>query len=306
MRFMNERQCRDLLDGYVTSNCPILNVHIGSAYERIIVPYAKAWNSNLAQHMHSVLPRELRTMVYEYLWDDETFSEFKDGILETAGCACHCNEKPEACRCLENCSLPHFLNVDYVGKLTAIEMVETLYGSLQRRSIPVPVSKPENIERAICTGVFKANFYASSAIRGLEVQCKLDRYWRSRNPHSVIPEQGNHMIQFKLKSHCEMLLKVENKENFDLEFNFVQQNVRLSVLEDALEALSEVRSIFLAAGGTVRTFWTYRAGDETAMNLTDDFFKISRLEWRDLVLRFWFHVRTFLSIDTKQLTESAL
>jgi len=102
--------------------------------------YAQAWNQKLAEQLQATLPRELRDMIYTYLWTYETtdcslsrmFDIFRTGFRQST---------------INNLKRlkkgPFFTNPVFVGQVTALEVVEVFY----RIAVPgFHIRKPEDLK----------------------------------------------------------------------------------------------------------------------------------------------------------------
>ncbi len=259
--------------------------------------------------MQSKLPRELRYMVFEHMWDENTFSRYFSSLAHVIGCGCGYHNSVETCNNrVETASLPHFVRPKYVGMPTAYEIVETLYKRWQTRYGTIEIDNIKHIDQVLHTDRFKVKFNPLPVIRGLTLRCKLD-FWRQPRvyfntkknpPNQVSPREQNNSIKVSQFKPCiEKLLQIQNKKNFDLIFHLTQRNVRLSVLEAALGPIGEIRSGFLAAGATVKVDWAYHGDtlerslihDPIIMDLTDAFSDMPSSRWRRQVITDWGRVR---------------
>jgi hypothetical protein len=81
------------------------------------VPCVRNDTLHLASTMHALLPREIRAMIYTFLWVGQT-RHLEDFIVRHA---CDHLRKPVAA------AVPHFARREYVGVATADEVLEHLY-----------------------------------------------------------------------------------------------------------------------------------------------------------------------------------
>ena len=99
--------------------------------DSVMITYCKAWNLDFTQKMQTKLPRELRDMVYSYIWDENEYAHWRDRVrfvLRNRRAVC----TKRFCDCLESLvtKVPHYVNKDFVTKATATKMAEIVYNNL--------------------------------------------------------------------------------------------------------------------------------------------------------------------------------
>lgn len=238
------------------------------AYHNAIVPFSKAWNRDFVNKMQTYLPRELRDMVYGFVWDDteklkweDTFYEVLTGSNTRRRQLCNCMKKPPTTL------RPHYLNPEFLGPTTALEMVETVYRDLGSCTFWFSADLPELIKGVVCNDAFKVDFDPSYYIRSMRVECKIDRYRSYRSHHKKTdrcqhkPAERQYIKQHILRSHFADLLKIKRKDGFRLFISLVQRNIRVAVLKEVLAAIKDVVVEFRKAGAVVTVAWLYKADD---------------------------------------------
>lgn len=247
-----------------------------STYDTTIVPYARAWNRAFANQIQARLPRELRNMIYEWLWDDDTVDEYWDGIFldsDEATSADHhsCDWEPPFWM-----EIPHFFLPSYVGLASAFELIETMYTNLPQSLV---AQTPERIKDVLFNDLLHVGYIPIFKISALYVACKVCNYRtpkkcskkNKRCEHS--PKERAYVRQSELKACFDHLLAIPKKDGFELRVVFKQRDIRLAVLEEALQTFIEVHHTFIQAGAHVEVKWEYNWDEEVYINdLFDDNF----------------------------------
>ena len=268
-----------------------------SVHETTVIPYAKSWNLAFADQIQTRLPRELRNMVWEWVWDDVANEDKWDGMLLWNEKTTPCTHSPCRCEPTFDFYIPHYFQSAYVGVTTAREIVETMY-----RNFPcIWIARtPEKIKDVLFHDPFHVGFNPLSTIRALYIDCKIDNYRTSRKcfrknraceHHSA---ERAYIKRSALKASFDHLLAIPKKAGFGLKVYFVQRNVRLAVLEEALEAFRDVYVAFQDAGASLEVDWHYVLSDRSRQQVdVHDFFDkdVSRDAWRIKMRSFWVDVR---------------
>lgn len=282
-----------------------------SLTEETIIPYAKAWNLKFAEEMQATLPPEIRAMVNDYLVDEDMWIKYVHHFMAVTSVL-----DPEIghCCCMHQFHgmprLPHFLYPQYVGYETARELIEKVYNSNWFENMTL-YGVATGLHSLLHTDPFGAGFDIGRFVRSVNIICFVDQY---RNPQSCTrrdisqdtcrslhtPYARRYLDREKIKSDFNNLFGLEKNKGFhSLEVSFVQRNVRIDVLEEALEAFSEVYHAFRASGCTLRVEWKYfspMCGDLLHMhkhNLSK-FFTDPRYTWKHRMLQFLKKVRKMI------------
>ncbi len=275
-----------------------------SLIETIVLPYSKAWNRQLADRVQKILPVEIRSMVYNYLLDDDTWNGFcyqLEAVLSVlpsyvghCGCIKMSHDMPRA---------PHFLYPEYMGMEAALEIVEKLYCSdwFKERTL---YSSIERLESVIHRDPFGTGFDLASRVRNLHITCVVDQYRILPHAHTLstscqhTPYERRYVDQDRLKSDLDQLLGVVQNEHLQsLKVTFIQCNIRIDVLEEALEAFVCVHSASKKVGVSMRLNWMYYMdsicegyGHAHSKDLSN-FFAEQRYTWKRRMLLFLKDVR---------------
>jgi hypothetical protein len=253
--------------------------------------------------MQATFPLEIRGMIYDHLGSD-MYDKHHYAIQAVMSAV-----PPEIghCRCLTHGHglprVPHYLFEEYVGRKTAQEIVGTLYRSnwFAEQTVYTLTTDLVNIIRK---DAFGAGFDPATCIRDLDVGCLVDAYRQTpllccgSQECQHTPYDRRYIDQGRLRSDFEHLLAiVRNKDLRHLEVTFIQRNVRVDVLEEALEAFAKIYQAFKNAGIDMRIRWGYSAvlcdglhGHER--NLAK-FFSDPRSTWKQRMRRFLEGVSTF-------------
>ncbi|USP75008.1 hypothetical protein yc1106_02282 [Curvularia clavata] len=247
-----------------------------------IIPYCKAWNQNFATQLQNRFPREIRNMVYKHLWyfdPDRTSAHLQRRlhVLQHYTFTCmFCTPDTMAifprlidiAQCLvqvdheklreffDRSLLPHYLSPEYVGFLTAHEVGVSFYLSICTEDLLHCQShriSPVLQDDALHLGLPKMDLVTS-----LTVHCKVDRY-RTPPPDHKLSAKCKHSLsettlvrKDALKQDFSALLDIKKKQGFKLHVIMHQRNIRLTVLEEAMEALEELFHSFQQNGASLR------------------------------------------------------
>jgi hypothetical protein len=263
---LHDGQYEQWLDRYCSlTMCGTYLAKVSSVHNTTITPYAQAWNRSFINQMQRRLPRELRDMVYEWLCDDETMDDTWDTLVLDHDTPVPCARSPCACK-LSFEDIPHYFQPAYLDGVTAREIVEIMY---KKAPWEYDAHTPEKIKDVLFHDLFHTGFNPVSTIKALSVTCKIDNYRTTRKcfrkdkgcKHS--PADRAYVMQRTLKTSFDHLLAVPKKADFYLEVTFVQRNIRITVLEEALETLREVYTTYREAGATLVIEWQYAQSPRT-------------------------------------------
>lgn len=255
---------------------------------RTIIPYCKAWNQDFARQMQTRLSREIRDMVYGYLWyfhPDRT-SPHQMGRLHlrqhyTFTCADDMPDTIENFPLLlditqslfhvndgnlkvffDNGLVPHYLSSDYIGALTAHEVGVSLYHHLNKADLLQCES--HHIKSMFEKDDFHVGLPMMDLIRSLTIHCKVDRY-RTPPPDHKLSPKCNHSLsetaqicRERLRQDFSVLTDIKTNSAFKLHIILYQRNIRLSVLEEAVDTLGTIFQKFQQDRASLRVTWTYR------------------------------------------------
>lgn len=250
--------------------------------------------------MQAKLPRELRDMVYNYLTGPNTESPSYIAEEMAQGRTRYITtERTNLCLEVDPATYGqfHFFCPEYVGTTTALEIVQCLYETMIDEQV-LAVST-EDLHAFLSEDPFCVGFSPAKHVQELNIYCEVARYRTLRSGHDQpwMPPCGSKLYNFlpvdqvRLKADLgNLALLVEDKKNLTLQILLVQNNVRISILEEILETLREVRNTFLGAGADVQITWEfndfdpefgnhmpYRCNFQVSVN---GFFDMPREEWQ--------------------------
>lgn len=299
-RKMSRGQRDDWLHEYeAKKHCCIPVTDFLSLIETTFIPYSKAWNLRLARRIQNTLPPEIRSIVWSYLLDGDTWHHYECQFMATTHVL-----PPEIghCCCIKMFHglprVPHFCLPEYMGPGAAMEIVEKLYSD-RWFSDKTFHGLTTGLESLIHKDPFGADYDIVSHIRRLSVICVVDRYrrrrvWHPPNGCKHTPYQRRYTNRDQLKSEFDQLLCVIGNKAFQrLEVTFVQRNVRIDVLEEALESFVDVHKAFIMSGIDMRVKWSYSGVGECSEHLghmhdrnLGKFFTEPRPTWKHRMLQF--------------------
>jgi hypothetical protein len=168
-----------------------------------------------------------------------------------------------------------------MGSEAAEEIVAKVYGSSWFKEQTLYGIAPE-LQNLIHEDGFGAGFDPASFITSLHVTCIVDEHRfppgaRCGNePCQHSPYERAYIDRDELQSFFDPLVDVvENKDLRCLDVTFMQRNVRIDVLEEALEAFKPVHTAFKKANVEMCIRWEY-ASPELGDSGCDEFHEHSR------------------------------
>lgn len=210
--------------------------------------------------------------------------------------------------------LPHYLYPQYMGNETASEVVEKLYSSSWFADKTF-YGRTFDLKYLLHDDPFDTGFDVAPHIRNLSISCFVDRYRMPRREcgrndlcwHS--PYERRYLDQDELRKEFDELIGLEENKGFQsLEITFVQRNIRVDILEEALETFSEVYRAYRSVPRvSVRVEWLYL--DATCSGFLHShkrhlgkFFTEPRHTWKHRMLQFLERVRPKTSRSRQKLT----
>lgn len=284
-----------------------------SLTEGTIIPYSKAWNRKFAEQIQATFPLEIRSMIHDYLLDSVMWDEYEYALQAVTSAV-----PPDVghCRCLIHGNgqlrVPHYLFAKYMGSETAQEIVGKLYRSNWFKEQTLYGIAP-SLHNLIHKDAFGAGFDPASCIKSLDVVCLVDEHRQPPTSHARnetcqhTPYERKYIHGDQLKSDFDHLLEVVHNPNFQcLEVTFIQRNIRIDVLEEALETFANVHQAFKTAGISMRIQWMYTSPTcdgmhEHSRNL-GKFFSDPRSTWKRRMFEFLEKVSN--PLQRKDITDS--
>lgn len=261
--------------------------------------------------MQATLPPEIRAMVYGYLVNEDMWDKYLHHLMAVTSVL-----HPDIghCCCIHQAHglprLPHFFYPQYVGYEMASELIEKLYNGEWFKNMTL-FGGSTGLHSLLHADPFGARFDIGPFVRSVSIVCFVDQYRtpRSCNRRDVsrdtcrglhTPYARRYLDRDEIKSDFNNLLGLEKNKGFrSLEISFVQRNVRIDVLEEALEAFSEVYHAFRASACALRVEWKYLSpmcGDLLHMHKRNlsKFFTDPRYTWKHRMLQFLEKVRKMI------------
>lgn len=190
-----------------------------------------------------------------------------------------------------------------MGGEAAVEVVERLYRS-EWFDDQTLYGQTADLNALINTDAFGAGFDPASLIQSLSIVCDVDQYRRPRPAYPCkncrhTPYERRYIDQDRLKSEFDQLLGLVDSENFfHLEVTFIQRNIRIDVLEEALEAFRNVHQAFRQSDAALYIQWSsssftcgQKPGHAHGKDLSK-FFTEPRYTWKHRMLQFLEQVST--------------
>lgn len=233
------------------------------AARKTVLPYSQACSQAFAAELIARLPREVRDMVYAYLWPDEFGYDMKmmTGLLYEGKQTRRTHKVP-------------IIDPSYVGSEMAREVVEAIYqnescgsGRFFGERVFCATS-PHTLRRLICDDTFGVGLDPANHLRSMSIKYHIDE---------LMVHDGFYNRTYSLKQitrSFSALLRVVKKRGFELEIELTQQRVRLNMWNEWFEALRPIVNTFEEGGATVTINWKYDG-------IQDD--SVKNQYWRPLV-----------------------
>lgn len=255
---------------------------------RTVIPYSRAWNRALTAQMHSRLPREVRDMIYGYLWyfDPKRTSlhdvgtrrlrQYHDfqcspgatdviqihGLLLDLAQNLYRGSSHNSTELCDKSALPHHISPAHVGLEMAKEIGISFYHTVNLAGLLQ--CGAESIRSVMNKDCFDLGLLTTDLIRTLTVHCKMDRY-RAPRPcckPAITCQHTASEIGHVRKSALEMdfgaFFDIKDKQDFKLHIILYQRSIRMEVLAEVIEALASVVQHLKQHGACVTVSWTYR------------------------------------------------
>jgi hypothetical protein len=198
--------------------------------------YAQAWNQSFAEDVLTRLPRELRDMVYTYLWTTESLESTNLFLAQD----------PE---CMRIQTRPYIIDSAYVGGEMAAEILELFYQLTSGVAGACHLEWPEQVRGVIHHDVAGLGLIAANLLRALYIRLDLE----------FLTTHGTRRFDVsRLEYFLARLYDIKKKEGFKLHFELQQHRIRLKQWEQGFRVLAPICRVFEAAGAEVHTSWTYR------------------------------------------------
>ena len=234
-------------------------------------------------------------MVYQFLWDSDTFAAFPD-LTKVAGGSRSVDDGRSAL------TLPHFIDPKFIGLTTARKIVRALYDAFYMTGPMITIQRPEHITAAVTKDVFGVGIDPFVHLRSLKVRIDVDRLRTSRPKHKL-SSTCQHTVadkvytkQNELREWLKALLYFKHKSKFQIFVDLYQHNIRIAVVEEVLDVIAEVRGAMKARGAAFFVDWTYRDegwGTQWEDLITfevEDFFVLPRMIWKLRMGKYLFEV----------------
>lgn len=164
--------------------------------------YSRAWNRSFAPKL-LLLPRELFNMVYDQIWMGEYLDATNAQIVDILA-----GRKAKD-------TLPHVVDVNYVGPEIACEIVESYYQPATESLSPFEARTPDAIHRLVCEDTFHVGLDPATVLRNIVITLNL-------NADSVPAMEIT-------KTSLNLLLNIVKKQGFRLDIELMQRNNYLNV-----------------------------------------------------------------------------
>ncbi|KAF2824242.1 hypothetical protein CC86DRAFT_326781 [Ophiobolus disseminans] len=198
--------------------------------------YAQAWSLSFASKL-LCLPRELRNMVYGYIWTKDYLDLTKPLMVGAL------KGQPDE-------GIPHVVDVSYVGPEIALEIVEAYHG---KQSLTLQAFRLEEINRIFCDDVFCVGITPATMLRGLQIFLDVDGCLSLSNPAEVDVQA--------VEPSLNHLLMITKKKDFQLSIELHQCRIRLKLWNTYVNILRPILHAFESEGARVDIFWTCRYSD---------------------------------------------
>lgn len=187
--------------------------------------------------MQHTIPREIRDMIYAYLWDPMILHELR--VVISMGSE---GFNPDFSKVR-----PTYMDPKVVGQELALEVAESWYKAASQESDDVfTIYSPGKLEYFICGDPFLLGLNSSVALRGLLILIPIEEL--------ALPDSSSESL---LRRYVEILLKTKRKAGFKLTIKLKQKRIRLKSWAQALDSLRHMVEVFENENATVRVCFQY-------------------------------------------------
>jgi hypothetical protein len=222
------------------------------------------------------LPRELRDMVYTYLWNGPevlcNHPSMRRAATPNTNQYGNFQRDPYVAQPEEH---PYFIKPEYMGPIIALEVVEAWYKSYR---YPFLVYHDHNLQRLVTSDVFGVGLDPTDVLRKVHVELNMD---------DIVCRPGSTTTEAVSKPSLEILLKIKNKCGFQLNVLLRQRRIRLNDWLPAFESCQAVCQALTTEGALVRIYWTYHEpGTYRIERDLDVLFADPKSDWRKEAIEF--------------------
>ena len=212
--------------------------------------------------MQACLPRELRDLIYDYIWDDN-YHRLASCYMSPSPTIGHgfrwttAHMHPKIGRTPRD-TKPIVINPAYVDLDTAREALEAYYRISAHHEHAFLVRCPEQMHTILHEDAFKLGVLPAEHLRAMDLYLTQERseVWL---PWTI---DGNKLS----KAFTQLTEGIRRKKYFKLSITFIQTEIRLKQWDLLFRILVPLWTAFEAAGAEVHLYWHYtRALEQTDM-----------------------------------------
>lgn len=144
--------------------------------------------------------------------------------------------------------LPHVLDVDYMGLVTAREAVEAWYPPAHQHYSIFDAHSPEGISWILCNDSFNVGLNPANILREFTVNFDLDNLNTSLDVEVDVE---------RIQPLLDLLHIIVKKKGFHLQIYLSQQHIRLNLWPAYFNMFNPILLAFESAGSTVSVSWSY-------------------------------------------------
>jgi hypothetical protein len=197
--------------------------------DKSILCYAKMWNRTFARHIISLLPNELRCMLYANIWTEPYITEACEYIHYTL-------------QGRKDCPRPHFIDALFVGPQMALEIVAAFYANVFAQTPASRVDDLSHIPNLVYDDIFQVGLRTDTALRRLDIRLDLDGL--------NFQDLDTGRLEWQMRPLCNIKTR-----NFELNLTLSHSSIQLSVLEKVFDSLRPVLTICKSKGMDVNIFF---------------------------------------------------
>ena len=242
--------------------------------------------------MQKCLPREIRDIVYAYIWTDKTLKEAALQDFAKRGCfrrakdcdllvTTHHSAKTDSC--YQHGRDPYFMRPGLVGDKSAREIVESWYKSISRVETDVWVLLTiRELECIILGDAFFVGLDVTTVVRELTLKLLTDTVLMNRYDEAS-----------ESKRTINALLQIKNKANFKLTLRLEQLFLQFNCWPTIFDIFRPMIETFKKEGANVRLLLVYARKLEPKMEFNMlPALKDPESSWREEAARYFDSVST--------------
>ncbi|KAI4923412.1 hypothetical protein J4E85_008450 [Alternaria conjuncta] len=235
--------------------------------------------------MQARLPRELRDLIYDYIWDEDFLGLTSGYMSPAAGSSTYLWLKPHLRPRGGHSTKPIVINPGYVDLDTAREALEAYYRVSAYRKDAFLVRSPERIRSLLHDDVFNLGVLPTEHLRAMDLHLTQEQFqWDT-------PAKINEAMLSE--AFAQLTKGIRRKKDFKLRIMITQTEIRLKQWDLLFGILVPFCHAFQAEGAQVSVSWGYTRSNWYSETIRcvyslDEIIRVwtPYLDWEEKVIEF--------------------